>query len=113
MIPDFGFSLKRCTPSCFSCSALPCGGIVIRRAVPSERIRRWPLVEGTAGASEEEGVPQTELRVVGQASRYRVGGEGFEEGGEPELMKTTAFSMIKLEVHPSASPLRLTPPPHP
>lgn len=57
----------------------------------------------------EEGVPQTELRVVGQASRYRVGGEGFEEGGEPELMKTTAFSMIKLEVHPSATPLA----PHP
>ena len=69
-------------------------------------------LKGPGGASEE-GVPQTELRVVGQASRYRVGGEGFEEGGEPELMKTTAFSMIKLEVHPSASPLRLTPEPHP
>lgn len=49
-------------------------------------------------AAREEAIPQTELRVVGQASRYRVGGEGFEEGGEPELMKTTAFSMIKLEV---------------
>ena len=49
--------------------------------------------------SQEEAIPQTELRVVGQASRYRVGGEGFEEGSEPELMKTTAFSMIKLEVH--------------
>ena len=54
------------------------------------------LPKGSAPQDEE--IPKTELRVVGQASRYRLGGEGFEEGGEPELMKTTAFSMIKLEV---------------
>ena len=59
-------------------------------------------------ASQEEAIPQTELRVVGQASRYRVGGEGFEEGSEPELMKTTAFSMIKLEVHRTTLILTLT-----
>jgi hypothetical protein len=62
-------------------------------------------------AAREEAIPQTELRVVGQASRYRVGGEGFEEGGEPELMKTTAFSMIKLEVHRTT--LTLSPDPDP
>ena len=51
------------------------------------------LPEMGAGSAEER--PQMELRVVGQASRYRVGGEG-----EPALvlLKSTAFSMIKLEV---------------
>ncbi len=49
------------------------------------------LADGTAAGLSAP--PPTELRVVGQARRYKVGGEG-----EPELLKRTAFSMIKLAV---------------
>ena len=60
-------------------------------------------------ATPQDELPQTELRVVGQASRYKVGGEG-----EPELLKRTAFSMIKLEVDRSQlTPTNPVPIPNP